>query len=58
MKNKAVTFDPSFSQFKTQILAVYDLMINAVGQMPKLEPTLSTAEGNYEYLKVKELLNK
>lgn len=60
MKNKVVTFDPSFAQFRTTILAIYELMINAVMELPKIESTLYQTSDNaiVESLKVAHNLYK
>lgn len=40
MRNKQLTFEPSFNKFSEALLGIYDKMIKAVGTIPRLETRL------------------
>lgn len=58
-RNKLIQFEPTFSKFREVILRVYDQMIEAVSNMPRLETKLYIdLEDSRKELKVRGLILK
>lgn len=52
-KNKTILFEPTFQQFQNAILGVYENLVDATNNLPRLETKLYLDwEGSREFLKV------